>query len=228
MLLIFVSIIINFFIETLSWYIKSISLPGNMAKSISISNMVLYSSRVFNYLFLTSISFYVDRNQNLEVLIITILCSMYTSFLIHIFFFTSNFSLNLLHKNFTIITKPIKKIRNSFAQHVFHKVDPKILDRKILFLTTLSSFLFSLTLVGPYLLIYLMPNYKLTIVSLGSIGNFLATIPLIFYVDYIMYSYMDKSVLIEYLFSYILGRALGFLLFAIILTIYFLLIFKFI
>lgn len=220
MLLIFASILINFFIETLSWYIKSISLPGNMAKSISISNMVLYSSRIFNYLFLTTISFYVDRNQKLEVLVITILCSMYTSFLIHIIFFTSKFSLNLLHIFFTIITKPIKKARNSFSQLVFHIVEPKILDKKILFLTTVSSLLFSITLVGPYLLIYLMPNFKLTIISIGSIGNFLATIPLIFYVDYILYSYMDKSVLIEYLFSYILGRALGFLLFAIILTIY--------
>ena len=128
--------------------------------------------------------------------------------------------LNLLHIFFTIITKPIKKARNSFSQLVFHIVEPKILDKKILFLTTVSSLLFSITLVGPYLLIYLMPNFKLTIISIGSIGNFLATIPLIFYVDYILYSYMDKSVLIEYLFSYILGRALGFLLFAIILTIY--------
>jgi hypothetical protein len=218
MTIIFISIVINFFIETLSWYLKSISLPGNMAKSISISNMVLYSSRVFNYLFITSISLYVDRNLNLRLLVVTILFSMYCSFIIHLVFFTSQYSLQILHKNFIFFLKPFSKIRSTVSQHIFYKVERRVLDIKILILTTLSSLLFSVTLVGPYLFIYFLPNYKLTIVSIGSIGNFLATIPLIFYVDYIMYSYMDKAILIDYLYSYILGRALGFLLFAILLT----------
>ena len=183
--------------------------------------MVLYSSRVFNYLFITSISFYVDRNLNLRQLVVTILFSMYSSFILHLLFFTSQSALQILHRNILFILKPFHKIRTSFSQHIFFKVERRVLDFKILLLTIVSSFLFSFTLVGPYLLIYFFPNYKLTIVSIGSIGNFLATIPLIFYVDYIMYSYMDKAILIKYMYSYILGRALGFLLFAILLTILF-------
>lgn len=221
MTIIFISILINFFIETFSWYLKSISLPGNMAKSISISNMVLYSSRIFNYLFITSISFYVDRNLNLRVLVITILFSMYSSFILHLVFFTSQSALHFLYKNFLFILKPFQKIRTTVSKHIFYKVERRVLDIKIFLLTILSSLLFSVTLIGPYLVIYFFPNYKLTIVSLGSIGNFLATIPLIFYVDYVMYSYMDKAILIKYMYSYILGRALGFLLFAILLTILF-------
>ena len=147
---------------------------------------------------------------------------MYASFFIHLFFFNSQNSLDNLYKIILFLLKPLKKIKSNFRQHVFYKLERRVLDRKIFFLTMLSALLFSITLVGPYLLIYLIPRYKLTIISFGSIGNFLGTIPLIFYVDYIMYSYMDRVILLDYLYSYILGRAVGFLIFSMILTILFL------
>jgi hypothetical protein len=220
MILIFLSIVINFFIETLSWYIKSISLPGNIAKSISISNMILYSSRIFNYLFITSISLYIDRDYNLNLLIATLLLAMFISFFLHYFFFTSKFCVIQLKKLICLICISNTRLYNVVSKLSFKKLNRKILDGKVFFYTIISSFIFSSTLIIPYILTYYIPQYKLTIVSFGSIGNFLATIPLIFYVDYIMHTYMDKSILGDFLYSYILGRSLGFLLFAILFTLY--------
>ena len=214
MIIIFISIIINFFIETFSWYIKAVAFPGNIAKSISISNMILYSSRVFNYLFITSISIYVDKNASLKELLIIVLLAMFTSSILHYFFFTSKFAILYFKKSITTISNFNNRTRKAISSLAFKNLNRDILDKRILFYTTISSYLFSATLLMPYFLTYFIPQYKLTIVSFGTVGNFLATMPLIFYVDFVLHSYMDKSLLFDRLYSYILGRALGFLFFA--------------
>ena len=214
MIIIFISIIINFFIETFSWYIKAVAFPGNIAKSISISNMILYSSRVFNYLFITSISIYVDKNASLKELLIIVLLAMFTSSILHYFFFTSKFAILYFKKSITTISNFNNRTRKAISSLAFKNLNRDILDKRILFYTTISSYLFSATLIMPYFLTYFIPQYKLTIVSFGTVGNFLATMPLIFYVDFVLHSYMDKSLLFDRLYSYILGRALGFLFFA--------------
>lgn len=225
MLLIFISIVINFFIESFSWYIKAIALPGNIAKSISISNMILYSSRIFNYLFITSISIYVDENLSLKKLLIIVLIAMFTSSIFHYFFFTSKFAILCFLKSITPIFNLSNRTRKVLSTLAFKNLTRDILDKRILLYTTISSYLFSVTLIIPYVLTYFVPEYKLTIVSLGGVGNFLATIPLIFYVDFVLHSYMDRSILLDRLYSYILGRALGFLFFAFTLTLFFVIFF---
>jgi hypothetical protein len=227
MALIFISIIINFFIESLSWYIKAVASPGKIAKSISISNMILYSSRIFNYLFITSISIYVDKNSSLKELIIIVLLAMFSSSILHYFFFTSKFAIINFKRSITTISNFNNRTRNAISSLEFKNLNRDILDTRILSYTTLSSYLFSATLILPYVLTYFIPQYKLTIVSFGSVGNFLATMPLIFYVDFVLHSYMDKSILLDRLYSYILGRALGFLFFAITLTLFFSIYFDF-
>lgn len=226
MLLIFVSIIVNFFIESLSWYIKAIALPGNIGKSISISNMILYSSRIFNYLFLTSISIYVDQNSSLRELLLVVILSMFISFIVHYLFFTSKFAILYFEKLIAIVCNWNYRVKNAFSTLSFKNLNREIFDRQILLYTTISSYLFSATLILPYVVTYFIPKFKLTIVSFGSIGNFLATMPLIFYVDFVLHTYMDKTLLFNRLYSYILGRALGFLFFAITLSVFFVFFYK--
>ena len=157
MIIIFISIIINFFIETFSWYIKAVAFPGNIAKSISISNMILYSSRVFNYLFITSISIYVDKNASLKELLIIVLLAMFTSSILHYFFFTSKFAILYFKKSITTISNFNNRTRKAISSLAFKNLNRDILDKRILFYTTISSYLFSATLIMPYFLTYFIP-----------------------------------------------------------------------
>ncbi len=210
-LIFFISI--NYLIETFSWYIRSITQSNSIGEVISISNMVLYMSRFFNFFYVFSISFYVDHGYDKLFILYAVYVSMIVTALFHYFFFCSGSLLKRLRQFVLFCTIPFNSIHVFFMNNEFFPLKREVLDFKVLYFTFISCFLFCISYFFPFILSSIFPNLRLTIVSIGTVGNFMATIPLVFYVDNKLYKYMDLLNLKQYLYSYVLGRTLGFILF---------------
>jgi hypothetical protein len=76
---------------------------------------------------------------------------MFTSSIFHYFFFTSKFAILYFLKSITPIFNLSNRTRKVLSTLAFKNLTRDILDKRILLYTTISSYLFSATLIIPYI-----------------------------------------------------------------------------
>jgi hypothetical protein len=212
-LIILLAITLNLTIESYSWLIKAIAVIEKTGQTIAISNMILYSSRIFYFTYTISISFYIDLNRgSINHLILFLIISLILAAFIQFRFFSwGGLAIRLIRKTENFISKA-QGNNNSSNFKKTAAVSSKVESISILGWTAFSSFIFTSSLIFPYIMAFHNPNTKLAIVSIGGLGNFIATVPLVYHVDYQLHKYMDMGLLEKYISSYFIGRGIGFIL----------------
>jgi hypothetical protein len=198
------SLVIALLIETTSWSLRSYAKIEYRGTIISKTNIYLYGARLFILIYMTGLSFLVDKREAVFNLIMLVSFSYILSSVIHLSILNNNTHAKIcdIFLRVLFVDKLMIREQNKTKEY----------SSSLLFNTALSAFTFSLGMIAPYFFASLYPDYRMTFGTIGQIINSLGTIFLLFFVDPILYRHMDNNRLMENLHSYYAGRILGFIL----------------
>jgi hypothetical protein len=200
-----VSISASFFIETSSWWIKSLYDNKNIGSVVSRTNIYLYGGRIFALLFTTALSYLVDSGFNIAYISFTISVSFIFSSITHILFLNNS----ILSKKIIIFLASLSRLDKPSVLKISKNY--KITNQIPLFsLTILSAVVFSFGLGIPYLTASMFPEYRMMISNMGQILNVAGTLIILFFVDQKLYLEMDSGNLKGIVHIYSSARSVGF------------------
>lgn len=217
-IIVITSIVLIYFTETFSWYFKSLTKEAN-AGVISFGNMIMYSSRIFAFLYQFSISFLIEKKLMEDELTLIVAIALFACGLFHIIFLNNNLFLKKIAYLYIWILKKCKIVLRESSILEFDGKPRLIKHQKIYFFTFISTLAFNIALTVPYLISIMFPDYRLTIVSFIPILNFIGSIPIVFYVDNYLFQYMDEGRVGSVVHNYYKGRIHGFVLTSIIILV---------
>jgi hypothetical protein len=151
------------------------------------------------------LSLIVDHEANLNHVLIFIAISVSFAALIQLLYWHSNVFFKCINR--VIIFLLLKKM-----PHVNHlKVHDKI-DNTLFLNSWVATSILIFGVTSPYILASIMPEFRMTIATLGQVINAVGTVILLFKVEPLLYRRMDKNDLHVHVFSYIRGRCFGLML----------------
>lgn len=189
-------------IETTSWSIKSYSKQEFKGIFVAKTNIYLYGARLFLLFYTVGLSYLVDTKMQISDLIKLVSISYLLTALLHASILNDKIHVAVCEYFMRIIGIPQLYRRQ--------KSKTKIISIKLVFKTSVSSFVFTLAMAAPYISASLFPELRMTFSAIGQIINSFGTLILLFYVDPTLYRLMDSNKLMEGLYGYFIGRILGF------------------
>jgi hypothetical protein len=195
------SLCVQFTIESSTWYFRSLPAGSRgLGGLLSIANQVLYSSRIFAFVFQLCIALLVDYGAPKQFLLGGFVVAIIGSTLVHALLFFGP------------------------GQVVLHKLagrlvdgDPRILSTRFtggatpyVLKAAASTILICAAAVVPYGLALTFPTIRLTMGSLSQVLNSLGAIMLISVVEPTLYRSLDRDSLPQQLGEYFVGRIYGF------------------
>jgi len=211
-LIIALSIAFLFTIETYSWLIKAAAKKDKLQVT-SLSNIFLYFSRAFYFIFSLSVAGYIEiyTTPSSTFLIKTFIVGFFITYILHFF---SLESIKLRKKILELILisfSKFSKFRNIELSPPEKPQKTLIKEENITISTIIVTVTFSISLSAPLLLILYYHEYRLLINNLSQIINFTGTFFLLYFVDAYLYKKMDEGTLNHYIYNYVLGRSIAFL-----------------
>ena len=201
-----------FTVESATWFIRALAQRQKTGQMIAVSNMLLYSSRFFAFVFLLVMSFQIDTSSGWNSLWGTFVSAFVSAALLHVVFFFSKWS----HTQWW----PAIFGRRRLALVVDAKLLPaprwRVHRRRLFAAVFFSASLFGLSATMPYMLAHLYYEMRMTLASVAQIINFAGSVLLVYWVDPMLFKLMDEASLGDALFDYLLGRLIVFVAFALI------------
>jgi hypothetical protein len=198
-----ISLGISLFVETSSWWLKSLCPENQMGRYISRTNIYLYGGRFFSLIFSSGIAVYIESGKTKSAVCFLIAAS---------FLLASAFQAVTLNRG--IFTQRIVRFLSHamFLRDFEPQPTPQDIKREHrLALTTLfTSYIFGIGTGLPLLAATLFPQHRLSISYLGQIINSAGTLVLMFFVDQVLYRSMDGGTLRNDVVYYTYGRVAGF------------------
>jgi hypothetical protein len=215
------SVVLIYFSETFSWFFKSL---GKESKGgiISLGNMLLYCSRIFNFGYMISISYLIETGRIDKDIALLIAGALLLSTVAHFVFFSKKSKMKPVVKIYLLVFKKFKISTPSIESLSFESTINHVKHKKIFLLTMFSTILFNLALTLPYITIIYFPNHRLTISSFIPMLNFFAAVPVVFYIDNYLFQTMDDGKLDSIIGNYYRGRLIGLFVTSIIMLLIFL------
>lgn len=195
-----VSLAISSIIETSSWNVRSLAEQENTGFFIARTNLYLYGGRFFLLIFSGGMAYLVEVNSVTAEIANIIFLSYMLVVVTHAL---------MINKT---INEWIKKgcARLLKLPYKFQKKEV-VRDQKLLGLVIISAGFFTCAVAAPFLLATKIPDFRMTISTVGQFLNSIGTLILLVFVDPILYKLMDKGRLSTAISSYIQGRMYGFL-----------------
>jgi formate hydrogenlyase subunit 3/multisubunit Na+/H+ antiporter MnhD subunit len=198
-------------IETCSWLIKAKADQPSNATAISRTNIILYSSRILTLTFSIILSYSIEKNDGHNQSIAFIIFIAFTlatamhALLIY----------DLTNKN--IVTEILSRLTyyRSIVKNRNAKFDMRF-TLKLFTCTLVATIFLGLGVTLPYVLSLHFSQYRMTMLNLSQFLNGVGTIILLFFVDSFLYKKMDAGDMHKFVSSYILGRASGLMICALI------------
>ena len=215
-----VSLCLMFWVDTYAWFVRSNALSNGSARVIAKSNLIMYSSRAFAFVFQFSIAYYLEAFKLSAGIFEISLIGFFLAALIH---FTTFYCEAPRRHSWRAIVFQLTAIRRWDSQIMNIELPPVKPWKwtKLTMATAASTAIFGMALAIPYLLAFRNPDYRLTYGSLIQLLNFLGTLFLLYFVDPILYKRMDEGTLRETIYEYISGRIFGFFIsFSLILVVF--------
>lgn len=194
-----ISLPMLFLLESITWYIRSLSIENKIAWVIAKTNMVVYFSRFFYLAYLTLIYYQLENGSSLNKTLTILFCAFLISVVFQGLIFTS------------IGKSVIQKISNLYGIEI-NKIEVKKrkIDIKLFIYNVMAVILISLGVILPAILAYIYPNQRLTLSVSYQIMNAFGTFILLSKVDPVLSESMDLGYLNEIIRSYLLSRILAF------------------
>lgn len=202
---------ISLLVETSSWSVRVHAASGKVGTFIARTNIYLYGGRFFAILTQVIMGFLVDQGSGSSVVLQTFLLAFIAASTAHGLILGKS---NVRHFVDFYLLRLMGLDRPSADS-----LTQGFKDRKLYFATTITATFFSVAIMAPLILAAAFPHYRLTLNNAGSLINFLGMIVLLGYLDPLMYRALDEGSISHKIESYIWGRATGFLLCALMLSI---------
>ena len=200
------SMAVALFIETSSWWIKSMCPERQMGRYISRTNIYLYTSRFFVVAFQSSIAFFIEAGESKKsvasILTLTFLFCGIIQFII--------LNKSKLTEYSTRYLAYAIGLRDTMPLRIPGALAPR--SRRIGYITCLISLVFGLGAGIPLMAAALFPAHRLSISYIGQVLNSLGTLLTLFYVDQALYRAMDQGHLMDDILGFTFGRIAGVLL----------------
>jgi len=201
-------IVLIYFSETFSWFFKSLG-KESKGSIISLGNMLLYCSRIFNFGYMISISYLIESGRINKDIALLIAGALFLSTLAHFVFFGRKDKMKSIVKIYLYVFNTLKIRTLPIDSLSFKTTDVHVKHDKIFYLTMFSTILFNLALTLPYITIIYFPEHRLTIASFIPMLNFFAAVPVVFYIDNYLFQTMDNGKLDSIIKNYYRGRSIG-------------------
>ncbi len=216
-----ISVILIYFSETFSWFFKSLG-KESKGSIISLGNMLLYCSRIFNFSYMIAISYLIESGRIDKDIALLISIALLLSAFVHLLFYTKKSKMKTVVKIYLYVFNKFKIKTPSIDSLSFNSEVVHVKNKRIFLLTTFSTVLFNLALTLPYLMSIYFIEYRLTISSFIPMLNFLAAVPVVFYIDNYLFQAMDDGKVDSIIRNYYRGRFFGLLITSIIMLLIFL------
>jgi hypothetical protein len=221
LIILVLSVVLIYFSETFSWFFKSLG-KESKGSIISLGNMLIYSSRIFAFSYMISISYLIEIGRIDKGIALFISIALLISALVHLIFYMEKNKLKKVVKVYLFIFKKFR-IRTPSIESLSFNIDVVyIKNKKIFLITAFSTIMFNLALTLPFIVSMYFIEYRLTISSFIPMLNFLAAVPIVFYIDNYLFQAMDEGKVDTVLRNYYRGRCFGLLFTSIIMLIIFL------
>lgn len=221
LIILVLSVVLIYFSETFSWFFKSLG-KESKGSIISLGNMLIYSSRIFAFSYMVSISYLIESGRIDKDIALFISIALLLSALAHLLFYAKKTRMKSVVKIYLFIFSTFRIRAPSIESLSFKSDVVHVKNKKIFLLTTFSTILFNLALTLPYLMSMYFIEFRLTISSFIPMLNFLAAVPVVFYIDNYLFQAMDEGKVDAILRNYYRGRCFGLFFTSIILLLIFL------
>lgn len=192
------------FIDTTSWWIRSLAGKNDVGLYISRSNIYLYGGRFFSLAFVIIVSFSIEigfsSKQVALCCFVTFSFCTLTQLICAMRNFESSFIINTLSR-ILFLSKKNSPI-NSIGSYVFNP--------KLFYSTIFATFIFSLGSGAPLLLASIFVDYRLSMANVGQLINSMGMLTLLFFVDQSLFKSLDDGTININVKTYTYGRITGF------------------
>ncbi|MFT6128182.1 MAG: hypothetical protein ACJA2M_002549 [Polaribacter sp.] len=202
------SVVLIYFSETFSWFFKSLG-KESKGSIISLGNMLIYSSRIFAFSYMISMSYLIETGRVDKDIALFIAIALLLSGFVHLLFYNKKSKIKIVVKIYLFIFNKFKIRTPSIDSLSFNSNVVHVKHKKIYLLTAFSTILFNLALTLPYIMSTYFIEYRLTISSFIPLLNFIGSVPIVFYIDNYLFQAMDDGKLDSIIRNYYRGRCLG-------------------
>lgn len=210
-ILVALTLSMSLLVETSSWSVRVYAEKGCVGTYIARTNIYLYGGRFFAILTQVVMGLLVDQGADSSLVLQVFLWSFIVASVSH--------GVILGRRKVRYVLDLCLLRLMGLDQTAMVSLTQGWKDRKLYFATTITATFFSVALMAPLILASAFPNYRLTLNNAGSLINFLGMLVLLGYLDPLMYRALDEGSISRRIESYIWGRATGFLLCALMLSI---------
>lgn len=201
---------IALYIDTTSWWIRSLANKDNIGLYISRSNIYLYGGRFFSLLFVVLLSFSIETGLSPAQVALCCFFTFSLCTLLHLTCAVRNFDdshiISLLARAL-ILPKRHPFTANNLSY---------FFNARLFYSTTFATFAFSVGSGAPLLLASIFIDYRLSMANIGQLINSLGMLSLLFFVDQSLFKSLDSGLIIIDVKTYTYGRILGFIISALL------------
>jgi hypothetical protein len=192
------------FIDTTSWWVRSLAGRNELGLFISRSNIYLYGGRFFSLAFVIVISFAIERGLTPKQVALCCFLTFVLSILLHMLCATKGFHNSLIMRILTrALFLPHKSDKN--VEHIAYRF-----DAKLFYSTIFATVIFSVGSGLPLLLASIFIEYRLSMANIGQLINSFGTIAILFFVDQLLFRSLDSGLIRSDIKTYTYGRICGF------------------
>lgn len=198
-----------FLVESFVWFIRSMSETAYRSKSISTSNIIMYTTRVMLIGYQILLNYKIETGSGIAEVIESGAIAMLVALGLHTLIFCNHSVLLIVWQSFTRVALALRLIKpGEFSEQVY--VSSWHFKPGVVMLASLAStvtLLFVYTL--PQIFATIFYDYRLTLSSIGQVISFLGMLITLFVLDPRLFRMHDSGEIQEGFRHYINGRLWG-------------------
>lgn len=196
---------ILFFIDTSCWCLRGLSPRDRIGLYTSKTNIYSYFGRLFTFTYMSIMSIRIDVGLSVESVTLYVCIGFFVGAMVQAA------TLNSGHLSQKILTTLARLLRVELELQPEAQIRKETIETALFASTFAATTLFCAGLGAPYILASALPEYRLTMSSLGQILNAFGMIFILIYVDQRLYRAWDNGALGAAIYSYRWGRVSGIL-----------------
>lgn len=198
------------FIDTTSWWIRSLASQNNVGLYISRSNIYLYGGRFFSLAFVIVVSFAVESGFSTADIALCCFLTFTLCTILQSICVAPNFKSGIIIKTLSRALVLPSKIQCETINTAY------FFNGRLFYSTMFATFIFSLGSGAPLLLASIYIDYRLSMANIGQLINSLGMLAILFFVDQSLFRSLDSGLITIDIKTYTYGRVCGFFLSALL------------
>lgn len=189
-------------VETLTWWIRSLSSGSDVGAYMAKTNIFFYGGRVFYLVFTTVAALLVDLHVGTRTLVTIFALAFILTAAMHALLLAPS---TLVTKGLTFLARRLGLTPKSDAGRFYRaeRSDP------LVNYTAAASLFYTCGLGIPYVVASLVPNLRLTVANTGQVMTAVSMVLILFLIDQRLFVSLDRGELDVRVRTYTLGRILG-------------------